>query len=91
MTGQGGCNDRPTGGRVFFLLLLSRFCILVVCETYPRCLITWQKVFYKWMKIYLKNVLKSPLKVDEIHPFIHPLQVGKASFFTTLRVIFSSK
>ena len=30
-TGRGGCNDGPTGaGYFFFLLLSSRFCILVV-------------------------------------------------------------
>jgi len=53
------------------LLLWSRFCILVVWKTHPRCLITCWKVFYKWMKIYLKNgrnstsqnVLKRPWRL----------------------------
>jgi len=61
-----------TRGRGGVLVLSSRFYILVVWKTHPRCLITCWKVFCKWMKIYLKNgrnstsqnVLKRPLKVN---------------------------
>jgi len=70
--GDDNDNDNGDGEGGFFLFLSSKFCILVVCKTYPRCLITYWKVFYKWMKIYLKNgrnstsqnVLKSLLKVN---------------------------
>jgi len=74
-TGWGwgwGWGQPPPPGRGGVLVLSSRFCILVVWKTHPRCLITCWKVFCKWMKIYLKNgrnstsqnVLKRPLKVD---------------------------
>ena len=48
---NGNGNGDGDGDGGFFLFLSSKFCILVVCKTHPRCLITYWKVSYKWMKI----------------------------------------